>query len=433
MPNCTTTKLERISWLSRQNPEKKFTNLIHLFNKESLHEHFHKLNGKKAVGVDGIKKADYQQGLDSNLEDLVARMKTMSYTPGPVRKVEIPKDGKGSFRPLGISNTEDKIVQSMMASVLESIFEPNFYDFSYGFRRGRNCHDAVGDLLRYILYNPVQCVLDLDIENFFGSIPHDLITSVINKRIGDKKLLRYVARMLKSGILSDGELTVSETGVPQGSICSPIIANAVAHYVLDDWFESVVKTHCRGKVAMFRYCDDLVICCQNAVDGERVRRAMIKRLEKYGMKANAEKTKLIPFSKKRANERQRQGTFDFLGFTFYLGLSQKGRHTPRVKTSGKRFRSKLKKLNQWMKDNRSRYRQDDIWRRLKLSLSGHFNYYGVSLNVNSLVRFKRMALKIVFKWLNRRSQKRSMTWSQFALYIESHPLPSPKVYRQLFT
>ncbi len=253
----TETKLRRIAWLSERDPQKIFNNLMHLFNEESLKGCFNELDGRKAVGVDGVDKAMYRENLEENLRELIARMKRMAYQPGPVRQVLIPKEDKpGATRPSGISNLEDKIVQKMMQKVLESIYDPIFIDCSYGFRGGIGCHDAIKALHHHLFRYEVQTVIDVDLSNFFGTIDHRLLENIVREKIGDEKFIRYMIRMFKAGVLADGELTISEEGVSQGSACSPL-ANIFAHYVMDEWFECTVKSHCTGRVELFRYCDDV--------------------------------------------------------------------------------------------------------------------------------------------------------------------------------
>jgi len=271
----TETKLKRIAELSAANPEMVFTHVIHHFNEESLRACFHELDGKKALGIDGIDKACYGKNLEENLRNLVDRMKRMAYIPGAVRQVLIPKEGKpGASRPLGISNFEDKLVQRMMQKILESIYEPLFHPNSYGFRPGRSCHDAITELNAHLYAHEVETVIDVDLSNFFGSISHQKAIEIIRKKVKDPRVIRYLIRMFKAGILADGELTVSDEGVPQGSCCSPIIANIFADEVICKWFEKTVKTHCAGEVKLIIYADDLVICCQYQKDAERIKRAL---------------------------------------------------------------------------------------------------------------------------------------------------------------
>src|SRR3990172_4420237 len=243
----TETILNRIAWLSEQNKDKEFGSLMHLFNSESLIQSFHRLDGSKAVGIDGVDKQNYAQNLNRNIEDLLKRMKNMAYIPGPVRQVLIPKEGKpGATRPLGISNLEDKIVQKMMQRVLESIYEPLFLECSHGFRPRKGCHTAIKALMQYLYDNGIQTVIDIDLKNFFGTIDHRMLEDLLKVKITDNKFIRYINRMFKAGVLAEGEMKVSDEGVPQGSICSPILANIFAHYAIDQWIEEMIKPNCKG-------------------------------------------------------------------------------------------------------------------------------------------------------------------------------------------
>jgi RNA-directed DNA polymerase len=433
LPMRTETKLKRIAWLSRSDPDKQFNCLIHHYNEESLKQCFNELDGKKAVGHDGIDKVKYAENLGENIQDLLSRMKRMAYKPGATRQVMIPKEGKpNALRPLCIANFEDKIIQKMTHKILESIYEPLFLKCSYGFREGRGCHDAIRELRQYLYKYEVQKVIDIDLANFFGTIDHKLLLEILQEKIKDKRMLRYIVRMFKAGVLANGELSIDEEGVPQGSLSSPILANVFAHRVIDQWFEEIVKKYCKGRVELFRYCDDGIICCQYEEDGCRIKEALAKRLEKYKLKLNEEKTKLVSFSKKAYSRGRKQQAFDFLGFTFYLGKSRKGAITPKVKTSGKRIRSKLKRVNDWCRKVRSKYRLKQIYEMFTRKLKGHIGYYGVSFNLGGVWAFVNKAVKILYKWLNRRSQKKSFDWDKFNLFLQRYPLPKIKVVHALY-
>tara|TARA_X000001036_G_C20642942_1_gene791902 strand:+ start:415 stop:1737 length:1323 start_codon:yes stop_codon:yes gene_type:complete len=433
-PQVTTeTKLKRIAWLSSKDSSKEFTALMHHFNEESLEACFYEIDGRKSVGVDGVDKKTYGDQLKGNLKELIARMKRMAYRPGPVREVQIPKDGKPkATRPLGISNFEDKLVQKMTKKVLESIYEPTFLSCSFGFRPGLGCHDAIRALMQHLYANEVGTVIDVDISNFFGTIDHSELEGILRSKIKDPVFMRYIIRMFKSGVLKDNELIVPEGGVAQGSGCSPILANIYADHVIDQWFETVVKQHCRGKVEMFRYCDDMVICCQYQLDGERIKQALVKRLGKFKLSLNEDKTRSVSFSKRQQRQGVKQGVFDFLGFTIFLSRSRKGVVIPKLKTSGKKFRAKLKNIKTWIKDNRSRHPTMALWSTLCSKLRGHIRYYGVSHNFRSMSCFIYRVTRIMFKWLNRRSQKKSITWDKFNLFMGRFPLPRARVYHRLF-
>lgn len=424
----TETKLKRIAWLSGRDKSKVFNNLMHLFNEESLRHCFHLLERNKAVGIDGVDKTEYERNLDVNLKSLVGKLKRMSYRPGPVRKVLIPKEGKpGATRPLGISNLEDKIIQKMFQRVLECIYEPVFLDCSFGFRSGRGCHDAVRALHQHLYKNSVQVVIDIDLANFFGTIDHKLLENILRMKVQDKRFVRYIIRMFKSGVLSNGELSISDEGVPQGSMCSPVLANIFAHHVIDEWFEEVVKIHCSGKVALFRYCDDAVICCQTAYDADRIRQALSGRLSKYRLSLNEEKTKLVEFAKPGGKGK----VFDFLGFTFYWGKSRNGRPIPKVKTSGKRISAKLKRVKDWISRVRNLFKLKDLWKSFRVKLRGHTQYYGVTFNYHCVRKFHNAAVRIMYKWLNRRSQRKSFNWEKFKRFRQLYPTPRIRICHSL--
>lgn len=429
----TDTGLSEIAYLSSQNPAQVFHSLMHHINEESLRRCFNKLDGKKALGVDGISKEEYGKNLQGNLEALISRMKRMGYRPQAVRQVQIPKEGApGAMRLLGISCFEDKLVQRRVQEVLESIYEPLFVDWSYGFRPGRSCHDAIKALRTHLYAEEVEVVIDVDLANFFGTIDHDVLKDLLKVKIRDTKFMRYINRMLRSGILAEDELTVSDEGVPQGSCCSPIFSNIVAHYVIDEWLEETVTPLMSGTVKAFRYADDLVICCRYEKDALRIRKVLGKRLEKYKLKLNEEKTKTVHFSKRKTMRGIKQETFDFLGFTFYLGRSMKGGIIPKLKTCGKRYRSKLNKVKDWARKIRNQEKLGTIWKIFCSKLRGHVQYYGVSFNSKAVGKFLREAASILFKWLNRRSQRKSFDWDKFQLFQKKYPLPEAKVRHKLF-
>lgn len=429
----TDTELIKIAWLSAKNPAQEFHSLMHHINEGTLGSCFERLDGRKATGADGVTKEKYGQNLQTNLEDLVARMKHMKYRPGAVRQVLIPKEGrKGATRPLGISNFEDKLVQKRIQEILESIYDPIFLGCSYGFRVNRSCHDAVSDVLKYLSDTGVEIVIDVDIANFFGEIDHKILEGLLRKKIKDTRFMRYITRMHKAGVLSEGELIVSEEGVAQGSCCSPVLANIYAHYVIDEWMEDTVKPLMRGKIRSFRYADDMIICCHDEKDAVRIKKALAKRLGKYKLRLNEDKTKLVRFSKGKSKQGIRQDTFDFLGFTFYLGKSQRGKIIPKVKTSGKRFRSKLKRVSEWIRGIRNRRPLGDIWNIFCAKLRGHVQYYGVTHNGTFVSKFLYEAERIIFKWLNRRSQRTSFDWNAFQRLRKRCPLPRAKTVHKLY-
>lgn len=429
----TDTGLSEIAWLSSQNKTQTFHSLMHHISIDSLRGCYHKLDGKKAMGADRISKEMYGENLQKNLEGLIERMKRMEYRPQPVREVRIPKEGKaGATRPLGISSFEDKLVQKRMQEMLESIYDPTFLEWSYGFRPGRGAHDAIKALSSYLYEHEVETVIDVDLANFFGTIDHELLKDFLTLKIKDRKFIRYISRMFRAGVLSEGELVISDEGVPQGSCCSPVLANIYAHYVIDEWLEDVVRPLMQGKIQAFRYADDLIICFRYEQDAIRVRRALSKRLEKYKLSLNEDKTKMVKFSKNSQRKGEKQEVFNFLGFTFYLGKSLTGMVIPKLKTEGKRFRAKLQRVKAWCREKRNEAPTVALWKTFCAKLRGHIQYYGVSHNSGRVEEFIAQARRIVFKWLNRRSQRRSFDWRKFERFLKLYPLPKVKVHHKLF-
>jgi len=425
------TKLNRIAILSGQNPKKEFKWLMPHFSKENLISCFNQLDGKKAVGADGKTKDDYAVELDRNIKRLISEMKNLSYRHKPIREVSISK-GNGKFRTLGISNLEDKIVQTMFSKVLEAIYEPIFCNCSYGARKSRSAHMAVKNALEHLNYNNVKEVIDLDLENFFGTIRHKDLLRMLELKIKDKTFLRYIARMLKAGTVSDNgkKRTV---GLVQGSIMSPILANIYAHYVIDLWFEKVVPKHISGRVRIHRFIDDTIVSVTDARDTKKIIRSLVKRLSKFGLKLNVDKTEIVKFNRHGRVTEGKQGSFDFLGFSFYIARAGKGYCAYiKIKTSKKTIRGKLANVKRWIKLNRSTGTLLVVWRKFCIKLQGHITYFGVTNNFESVANFIYQARRIFFKWINRRSQKRSLTWEQFSRFEEQFPKPKVRIYHHMY-
>lgn len=422
------TGIERIARQASSQPGTEFTALMHHYSVDNLRTCFEALDGKKALGIDGVSKAEYGQNLEENLQRLHQRLHQRSYRPQAVRRVEIPKED-GSFRPLGISCVEDKIVQEMTRRILEAIYEPVFMDTSFGFRPQRSCHDALRQLNQEVMSHAVNWIADLDLAQFFDTMPHLEILSVLRERIKDRKFLSLIARMLKAGVQTPGGVVQDELGSPQGSIVSPVIANVFLDYVLDRWFTTVVTQHCRGYCALIRYADDSIAVFEFEDDAQRFMRVLPKRLAKFGLRLNQQKTQLLVFGKRRAWQAFKTGerlpSFDFLGFTHYWGRSRNGKARLKRKTSKKRFRRALVAINQWLSQERNAHKLPVLWKAIGQKLRGHYNYFGVTDNSPALSHFEHAVQGLLFKWLNRRSQRRSFTWESFRRYQARYPLPKP--------
>lgn len=428
-------KLSLISERAKREPELQFTSLAHLLNVNFLEDCYNSLNRNKAVGIDNVSWSEYGRNLGANLDKLVGKMKAKKYKPTPAKRVYIPKN-ETDKRPLGISAIENKIVETGIKHILESIYEQDFYDFSYGFRPRRSCHQALSKVDSLIMNNYVNHIVEADIKGFFDNVPHSQLIEFLRIRIKDTSLLHLIEKFLKAGYIDDGLLVTSEKGTPQGSILSPILANIYLHYVLDDWFDKVVKNHINGFCDIVRYADDFICVVQSSKEALRVEKALKNRFNKYGLEIHPTKSRTLSFGRyeqenaKKGN--RRANTFDFLGFTHFCDKTRTGTFKVGRKTSRKKFRSKIKAMNVWLKSIRNVLQLKDWWKILRAKLRGHFQYYGVSGNYVSISKFHYFTVKLTKKWINRRSQKRSMNWKQFNQYLDKYPLPKPKIMFNLY-
>jgi group II intron reverse transcriptase/maturase len=425
------TKLLRIAELAKSDPKMQFTSLAHLLDKQSLVQCHIELPNKKATGINGTTKEQYSGNLEENIEDLVKRLKSKSYRPVPVRRMYIPKLNSKKKRPLGIPEHEDKIVQKGVTKILNSIYEIDFLDCSFGFRPNRSCHDALKILNFYIEKRSVNYVVDVDIKGFFDNVDHKWMMEFLKLRIADPNLLRIIGRFLKGGYMEEGKKYKTDNGTPQGGVISPVLANVYLHYVLDLWFEKSVKKQCEGQAYIVRYADDFVCCFQFKNEAQEFFQSLKLRLKKFNLEIAEDKTKIIPFGRLAEKLGKHQGngkpeTFDFLGFTHYCGNSKKGKFRVKRKSSRKKVQSKLKESKEWLKKNRNN-NIHIIMDRFKRSLLGYFNYYCITDNTQSVNKFKDKIRNLLFKWLNRRSQRKSFTWDKFSLFLDKYPLPSPRI------
>jgi RNA-directed DNA polymerase len=425
------TKLTRIAELAKSQPNMKFTSLVHLLNEDSLKQCHHELPNKKATGIHGTTKEMYAESLEENIRELVGRLKQKSYRPVPVRRMYIPKVGTNKKRPLGIPEHEDKIVQKAITKILNSIYENDFLDCSFGFRPNRNCHDALKILNYYIEKKYINYVVDADIKGFFDNVDHKWMIEFLGHRINDPNLLRILNRFLKGGYMEEGKKYKTETGTPQGGVVSPILANVYLHYVLDLWFEKKVRKECKGQAYIVRYADDFVCCFQLRSDAERFYSELKDRLKKFNLEIAEDKTKIIPFGRFAQENSKKEGngkpqTFDFLGFTHFCSKTQNGKFRVKRKTSRKKFNAKLKQSKEWLKANRHKSTQI-IMDRFTRSLKGYYNYYCITDNTRHVSNFKYRIRRLIFKWLNKRSQKKSFNWEKYAMFLIKFPLPEPRV------
>jgi len=432
------TKLARISQMSREDPKLIFTSIGHLINKEMLKSCHEAMDGTKAKGIDGVSKADYEEHLEENLDKLVDRLKRKAYYPQPARRVEIPKDN-GKTRPLSIYCYEDKLVQEALKRILEAVFEPMFYDEMMGFRPNRNCHMALRKLNVMLEKEYTNYVLDADIKGFFDHLDHEWIIRFVESRIKDPNIIRLIRVMLKAGIMKDYVFEETEEGSGQGSVCSPILANIYMHYVLVWWFKERIQPRARGFCGLVVYADDFVVCFQHKDEAESFYRLLGDRMERFGLSLEKEKSRQIEFGRfadensKRRNDRKPE-TFTFLGFTHYCSKGRNGQFRVKRKTSKKKFNKKVKEMDKEIRERLVVYGipVPDVIKWLNQVLVGYFHYYGITDNSERIGDFQYKMKKLLFKWLNRRSQKRSYTWDNFSELIKNFPIAKPRIYVSIY-
>lgn len=419
----------RISNIAKQ--YQKVDTVMYALNEENLKQSARKIAGNKAVGIDKVTKQEYIENIDNNITKLIINMKKMAYKPKAVRRVYIPKLGSDKKRPLGIPAFEDKIVQDGMTQILNAIYEPMFKEFSFGFRPNRNCHQAIAYLGNIIHKEKVSYIVDLDIKGFFDNIDHEWLIKFLEYRINDKVYIRYIKRFLKSGIMEQGKLLKAERGTPQGGIISPVLGNIYLHFVLDDWFEKVVEKQTRGYAGLVRYADDSVACFEYKEEAEKFLRSVKKRLGKFGLEISEEKTKIIEFGRYAQRNRKARGekkaeTFDFLGFTHYCSKGNTGKFRVKRKTSKKKFRAKVQEMKEWLR-LRMHCKVSETIELLNVKLLGHYRYYGITDNIDSIRSFYEITVKMLYKILNRRTQKNKYSYQEYYEKIEKQII-KPRIH-----
>ena len=420
------TSLRGIAKKAQEQRKHRFGNLYEMLNEENLLDCWRYIRKDAACGVDRVSAREYEENLEENIRQLVERLKRGSYRAKLVRRQYIPK-GEGKFRPLGIPATEDKLLQLAVKRILEAIYEQDFLRCSYGYRPKMGALDAVDKLTVKLQFGRYNFVVEADIESYFDNIDHNWLIRMLEERIDDRALMRLIKKWLKAGILdTDGKVIHPVTGTPQGGIVSPILANVYLHYVLDLWFHEVVKKHCRGEACLIRYADDFVCAFQYQKDAERFYSELGERLGKFGLEVSAEKTRVIPFHRCPPSGKSR---FDFLGFEFYWGKDRGGKPHLKRRTSRKKLRNSMRRFTEWCIKNRN-LKPKILFRRLNAKLRGYYNYYGVIGNYDSLNQFFQQVKRILFKWLNRRSQRRSYNWEGFDQLLEHYRIERPRIKRR---
>lgn len=367
---------QRISLRTQKEKSCVFSNLLHHINAETLKEAYEAMDKNKALGVDKVSIACF----------------------------------------------EDKLVDWTVAKVLNAVYDKTFIRNSFGFRPDKSAHNAIEACHCSLKDNKRPFVVEIDFSNFFNTIPHKKLMSIVKKRIADYRFNGLVRRFLQSCTLkSNNEIHKNSCGTPQGGLMSPILANIYLDEVVDKWF---LQNYANYNSIIVRYADDAVFFFKKEDDAREFMLQFKARIESYGLLLNKEKTKTINFHKTKEN------SLNFLGFTLYWGEQNK-KHFLKVKTQKEKLHRSFKEFYQWIKTNRNSMKLQELWSIAKSKLQGHYNYFGYWMNRQKLVHFYTQAIKALFKWLNRRSQKSSYNWTGFNKRLEFNPLPTPPEVNKL--
>ena len=430
-----TTKLECIGKRAIHRKDTVFNNIGYVVDPDLLRECYHELDGKKAIGIDGVTKEAYGRKLEDNLQDLLGRIRRHAYKPQASIIVEIPKED-GSTRPLAISCFEDKIVQLAVSKILTVIFEPQFLPCSYGYREGVNGHEALRALMKYSNQFSNGATLEIDLRKYFNSIPHDKLQGILAEKISDKRFLKLIEKLIRAPVMTNGKSELNRLGCPQGSVTSPILSNIYLHYVMDSWFSEISKSHLQGKAEMVRFADDMVFVFQKSEDAERFYKVLPKRLEKYGLKLHEDKSSLQKSGDREAKAAETRGerlpTYKFLGFLCYWGKSRHGRWRLKYKSRADRFTGKLKGLREYLRKSLNQETKSTI-QRVKRIVVGWINYHAISDNQRRVSSFIQMSKRALFRWINRKGGQRKMNWTTFEKLLKEMKYPHNFKTTSMFT
>jgi group II intron reverse transcriptase/maturase len=420
--------LEQVRQTAKQNKEMKFTALMHhIYQIDTLQFAYSQLKRQAAPGVDGETWRHYGEALEDNLQNLSHRLKRGAYRAKPVRRVYIPK-ADGRLRPLGVTALEDKIVQRATVEVLNTIYESDFLGFSYGFRPGRNQHQALDALYSGLRDRNVNWVLDLDVRSFFDKLSHEWLVQFLQHRIADRRVLHLIQKWLSAGVLEEGKRTVMEEGSPQGGSASPLLANIYLHYVFDLWIQAWRRKRAHGDVIVVRYADDAVVGFEFKDDAEQFWKELKERMQNFQLELHPEKTRLIEFGRHAAANRKRCGlgkpeAFDFLGFTHICGKTSRGRFTVLRQTIRKRLQAKLQQVKTELR-RRMHDPVPEVGAWLKSVVGGHLRYFGVPGNRYALAYFRFTVGNLWHRVLRRRSQKGRVSWERMQRLIATYLPPA---------
>jgi RNA-directed DNA polymerase len=417
------TTLQRIAIKAKREKKYRFRNLYKLLNEENLTEAWKKLNKNAASGIDKVTAKDFEENLTENIRGIVEGLKRKRYRAKMVRRVFIPK-GNGKLRPLGIPAIKDKLVQIVVTEILKAIYEEDFLPCSYGYRTNTGALDAIRELSKELQFGEYNYVVEADIKGFFDNINHEWLVKMLEQRVDDRAFIKLIQKWLKAGIMEeDGKVIHPTTGTPQGGIVSPVLANIYLHYALDLWFEKVMKAKCGGSGYLCRYADDFVVAFGKEWQAKRFYNELGQRLKKFGLELSQEKTLVKRFSR---YDKMGISAFEFLGFEFRWMRARNGKRIIKRRTSPNKFRKSVNNLTEWCKTIGS-MKLNKIFSTINAKLRGYYNYYGIIGNSKSINNFFYLCIKILYKWLKRKSHKRRLSWEKFNHYISIYGLEKPRI------
>jgi RNA-directed DNA polymerase len=419
-----TTKLEEIARKAQQESKVRFTSIAHHITRELIWENLKQIDPKTTPGVDGVKPKEAIATYQSWIEIMIQKIHHKGYKPPHVKRVWIPKPGKQAKRPIGIPCVVDRALQKSTSIVLSAIYEQDFLNCSYGGRPGKSAHQALATLNEIMMGKKVNWVYEADLKNYFGSLDHTWLMKFVEHRIGDPRIISLIRRWLKAGILEDEKVTIPETGVPQGGSISVLLSNIYLHYVLDLWFEKIIKPSLKGEAYLIRYIDDFVVCFQYQEEALHFQEELQKRLAKFSLTLEPSKTQLIEFGRFAQAKGKKIETLYFLGFTHYCTRNRKGKFMLGRKSEKSRLRRSMQKIKELLNEVMHFSIKEQVGK-INQYLRGHYNYYALGGNSKALRRVYYFTIHGWRKTLSRRSQKGRVTWEKLLKLIKLNPIVKP--------
>ena len=420
------TSLYGIERKAAREKNHRFENLYRLLNKNNLGEAWKYVNKTSAYGIDKQTAKEFEADLQNEIKELETQLIEKRYKSKLIRRINIEK-ANGGVRALGLPVVRDKLLQSLCKKILESIYESIFTESRNGYRRNRGAKKAVKDLSKELNFGKYGYIVEADIKGFFDNMSHKWIVKMLEVKIADKQFIRIIKKWLKAGVITEEKEVIKPIkGTPQGGVISPVLANIYLHYILDIWFEKVVKEQTEGQSMIISYADDFVCAFQYKRDAEKFMISLKRRLKKFNLELSKEKTRLVKFTRFK---KQESGSFDFLGFTYRWETSRKGKDIITHKTSKKKFTKSVETIKKWIKEQRN-CRLRKMMEKINVKLRGYYNYYGVIGNWKRLKEMGTIVEKLLYKWLNRRSQRRSFNYKEFKEKMKLYNLQKPFIKRE---